>query len=203
MKLYDSDRAPNPRRVRIFLAEKGISLPTVQVQILNKEVQGPEHTARNPMQRLPVLELDDGTCIAETVAISRYFEEVQPEPPLMGIDARDKAIVEMWNRRVELNLLAAVTAAFRHTNPAMSELEVPQIAEWGEANRAKIEKMLTWLDGELATRRFIAGERFTIADITAVCSIDFARVIGRKLGDDTPNLKRWHDEVAARPSYKA
>ena len=203
VKLYDMKMAPNRRRARMFLAEKGIEIEKVDVNIMTQEAQTPEFTAKNPMQRIPMLELDDGTCISETMAISRYFEEVQPEPPLMGIDAKDKAIVEMWNRRVELGLLQAVTMAFRHTNSAMAHLEVPQMPEWGELNRPKIENALKMLDTRLGTSRFIAGERFSVADITAVCTIDFAKVIGRRLGEDTPNLQRWHAEVAARASYKA
>lgn len=203
MKLYDYKVAPNPRRTRIFIAEKGIDIPRVDTNLMEKECQTPEFTAMNPMQRLPVLELDDGTCIAESVAICRYLEEIQPEPPLFGTDAKQKGLVEMWNRRMELNLFFPVVMVFRHTNPNMAHLEGPQFPDWGEGNRPRVEKVLTWLDGELADRTFVVGEDFTIADITAVCALDFMKVIGRRLGDDTPNLQRWHAEVAARPSYKA
>jgi len=203
MKLYDNKHAPNPRRVRIFLAEKGIDIPTVQVNIMEKECQTPAFTARNVMQRLPVLEFEDGTCLSESVAICRYFEVLHPEPPLMGRGAREMAEVEMWNRRMELDLFWRVTFAFRHTNPAMAELQVPQVPAWGKANGDYLEHALTWLDGELAERAFIAGESFTIADITAICAVGFMRVIGRKIGDDTPNLQRWHEAMAARPSFTA
>lgn len=203
MKLYDNKHAPNPRRVRIFLAEKGIEIPTVQVDIMEKECQSADFTAKNAMQRLPVLEFEDGTCLSESVAICRYFEMLHPEPPLMGRGARGMAEIEMWNRRMELDFLWPVTHAIRHTKSAMAELQVPQVPEWGEANREVLERTLTWLDGELAGRTFIAGQDFTIADITAICAVGFMRIIGRKIGDETPNLKRWHEAMTARPSFEA
>ncbi|HXK53398.1 MAG TPA: glutathione S-transferase [Hyphomicrobiales bacterium] len=204
MKLFDNTRAPNPRRARIFLAEKGIEIPTVQLSVVDKECQTPEFVeTKNAMQRIPVLELDDGTCISESVAICRYFEALQPDPPLMGRSPLEQAQIEMWNRRMELDLFWRVTYAFRHTSPAMSHLQIPQVPEWAEANRGYLEEELAWLDGEMAKRPFIAGENFSIADITAVVAIDFARIIGRRLDEATPNLLRWHGEIAARPSYKA
>ena len=136
MKLYDSKMAPNPRRVRIFLAEKGIAVPTEQVDIGAKQHLTPDYAAVNPLQRMPCLVLDDGTAIAESIAICRYFEALQPEPPLFGVGAKDIAIVEMWNRRCEMYLFFSVAQVFRHTHPAMKELEVPQVAEWAEANRS-------------------------------------------------------------------
>ncbi len=203
MKLYDSNRAPNPRRVRIFLAEKGIEVPVVPVDIAAKEMKSPTFTALNAMQRLPVLVLDDGTAISESVAICRYFEELHPEPALMGTSPLDKAIVEMWHRRIEQGIFASVAAVFRHSHPAMSELEVPQVGEWAEANRPKVLDMMRFLDGELATRDFVAGPRFTIADITLLCAIDFCRVSKIEMPDDLANLKRWHASVSARESAKA
>jgi glutathione S-transferase len=203
MKLYDNKHAPNPRRVRIFLAEKGIEIPTVQIDIMEKQCQTPEFTAKNAMQRLPVLEFEDGTCLSESIAICRYFEMLHPEPPLMGRGARGMAEVEMWNRRMELVLFWPVTVAVRHTNAAMAALQIPQVPEWGKSNRNILEKTLAWLDGELAGRPFIAGQDFTIADITAICAAGFMRVIGRKIGDDTPNLLCWHEAMAARPSFTA
>lgn len=203
MKLYDSKTAPNPRRTRIFLAEKGIDIPLVPVDIMAKECQTPEFTAMNPMQRLPVLVLDDGTCLSESIAICRYFEELRPDPPLFGVDALDRAMVEMWHRRVELDIFLTVTFAFRHSSAAMAHLQIPQIPDWAAANRDLLEERLGWLDGELAHRPWIAGERFTMADITGVVAMDFMRVVGRRLGDDTPALTAWHARVAARPSYRA
>ena len=149
MKLYDSKLAPNPRRTRIFLAEKGISVPTEQVAIETKQHLTPEYAAVNPLQRMPALELDDGTVITESIAICRYFEAVQPEPPLFGRGAKEIALVEMWNRRCELNLFFGVAQVFRHTHPAMKELEVPQVPDWAEANRPRIADFLKILDDQL------------------------------------------------------
>lgn len=203
LKLYDAGRAPNPRRVRIFLAEKRISVPLVPVDIGAMEQRSPQYTLLNPYQRTPALELEDGVVIAETVAICRYFEELQPDPPLMGVDARDKAIVEMWNRRMELSLFAAVAAVFRHLHPAMAQMEVPQVAEWGEANRPKALAQLEFLDKELAGRPYVAGARFTIADITALCAVDFCKPAKLEIPATLGNLHRWHADVSARPSARA
>lgn len=203
MKLIDGGRAPNPRRVRIFLSEKGIEVPIEPLDIGALEQKTDAFRAINPMQRVPVLILDDGTAISESVAICRYFEELQPDPPLMGTGALGKALVEMWNRRMELNLLAAVAAAFRHLHPAMIEMEVPQVAAWGEANKAKVMEVLEWLDGELAGRPFIAGDSYTIADITAMVAVDFMKPAKLAVPDNHANLLRWHGEVSSRPSASA
>jgi glutathione S-transferase len=203
VKLYDGGRAPNPRRVRIFLAEKGIEVPLEPIDIGALDQKSAEFTAINPFQQTPVLQLEDGTLISESVAICRYFEEIQPEPPLMGVDALDKAIVEMWNRRVELNLFNSTAAVFRHLHPAMAKMEVPQVADWGEANRSKALEQIEFLDSELAGRRFIAGDRFTIADITALCAVDFCKPAKIKVPEHLANLHRWYAEVSARPSFKA
>ena len=203
MKLYNSSTAPNPRRVRIFLAEKGIKVPLEEVDILKAVNRGPEFRRKNPMAAVPVLELDDGTCIAESVAICRYFEELQPEPPLFGIaDARDRALVEMWNRRMEFALFIPIADAFRQRHEFFKG-RIRQVPEYAEAQRLNAEESLGWLDGELAARRFIAGERFTIADITAMVAIDFGRVSKIAIKPEYKNLARWHAEVAARPSAKA
>ncbi|TIV68243.1 MAG: glutathione S-transferase, partial [Mesorhizobium sp.] len=148
MKLFDGGRAPNPRRVRVFLAEKGLTVPLVPVDMAALEHRGEEVAQRNPLRRLPVLELDDGTVITESIAICRYFEELHPEPALFGTGALGKAKVEMWQRRLELNLMVSVAAAFRHIHPAMKEWEVPQIPEWGEANKPKVIEFLHLLDQE-------------------------------------------------------
>jgi glutathione S-transferase len=202
MKIYDSKMAPNPRRVRIFLAEKGIEVPYQEVNIATAENRKPPFLAKNPLGGLPVLELDDGTCIAESVAICRYFEETQPEPPLMGTDARDRAIVEMWQRRMEIELFLATTQAFRNTHDFFKG-RIEQVPEYGELCKRSAAKRLQWLDGELADRAFVAGDRFTIADITALCAIDFGRVSGIRIEADQKNLARWHEAVSARPSAKA
>ncbi len=202
MKLYNSSTAPNPRRVRIFLAEKGIVVPFEEVDIVKAVNRGPEFRKKNPMGTLPVLELDDGTCIAESVAICRYFEEIQPEPPLMGTDAKDRALVEMWNRRMEFELFEAATGAFRYRHEFFKG-RIEQSPEYAEICRRHVIASLAWLDSELASRPFIAGDRFTIADITALCGIDFSRTSGIRIDPGQKNLSRWHAAVSARPSAKA
>ena len=202
MLLYDSKVAPNPRRVRIFLAEKGIEVPTRQVDIGTAESRKPHFLAKNPLGALPVLELDDGTCIAESVAICRYFEEVQPSPPLMGTDARDRAIVEMWSRRTELELWRYVTGCFQHTHAYFAG-RIEQVPAWGELCRKTARERLAWLDRELAERPFVAGPRYTIADITLLCAIDFGRVVEIRIAPEQRHLARWHEAVSSRPSAKA
>jgi glutathione S-transferase len=203
MKLYEDQRAPNPRRVRIFLAEKGIEVARQQVDIMAEEHKDPAIAKLNALTRLPILELDDGRAICESLAICRYFEAVQPEPRLFGADAFDQAMVEMWQRRVEMLLFMPVTYAFRHSHPRMARLEVPQVKEWAEANLARIPKMLDYFDGELGGRQHMAGDRFSVADITALCAVDFMKVVRLSLGEGHANLRRWHAEVSARPSASA
>jgi glutathione S-transferase len=203
MKLYDSKVAPNPRRVRVFLAEKGISVPTEQVDLGARQHKTKDYLAVNPLQRVPALVLDDGTVITESVAICRYFEALQPEPALFGRGMPDVALVEMWNRRVEFHLLALVSAVFRNTHPAMKELEVPQVPDWAEANRPRVMEFLAFLDGELGSRRFVAGDTYTIADITALVAVDFMRPARLSLAEELGHVRRWHAEVSARPSAAA
>jgi len=203
MKLYDSKQAPNPRRARIFLAEKGIVLPTEQVDIMAMQHKTPEYTAINPLQRMPALVLDDGTVITESIAICRYFEVLQPEPPLFGVGAKEIALVEMWNRRCEINFFANVAAVFRHLHPAMKELEVPQVPAWAEANKPRVAWFLQLLDGELATREFIASDRYSVADITALVTVDFLKPAKIPMPEGLANVQRWHAAVSARPSAKA
>ena len=203
MKLYDGGRAPNPRRVRIFLAEKGIDVPLVPVDMGAMGHRSQEITERNPLQRLPVLELDDGTILTESVAICRYFEELHPEPALFGEGALGRARVEMWQRRMEMHFLLTVANAFRHTHPAMKEWEVPQIAEWGEANRPKAIEFLNLLDRDMADREFIAGDSYSIADITGMIGIDFMKPARIELPQELSNVRRWYEAVSSRPSARA
>jgi glutathione S-transferase len=203
MKLFDGGRAPNPRRTRIFLAEKGISVPLVPVDMGALEHKKEAVRSRNPLMRLPVLELDDGTIITESVAICRYFEELQPEPALFGRGALGKALTEMWQRRVEFNLFGAVQSAFRHIHPAMKDWEVPQVPEWGEANKPKAVAFMGLLDGELASRAFIAGDEFSIADITGLIAIDFMKPARIAMPEGLGNLRRWYQAVSSRPSAAA
>ncbi|MEQ1953429.1 glutathione S-transferase [Mesorhizobium sp. CN2-181] len=203
MKLYDGGRAPNPRRVRVFLAEKGIAVPLVPVDMGAMGHKGAEVTAKNPLQRLPVLELDDGTVLTESVAICRYFEELHPEPALFGRGALGKAVVEMWQRRIELNLFHAVAQAFRHTHPAMKEWEIPQVPEWGEANRPRAVEFMRILDDHLATHEFAAGDTFSIADITGLIALDFMKPARITIPEDCGAVLRWHQALRARPSASA
>ena len=204
MKLYDMQMAPNPRRVRVFLAEKGIdNVELVPVDISKREHKSDGYMAGvNRMGQVPTLELDDGSHISESMAICRYFEEIQPDPPLFGRDAKEKAEVEMWSRRAELNIMTCVAAGFRHTSDFFKGLE-DQVPAWGELNKGKAPERFTWLDGVLADREFVAGANYSVADITSLIAVDFARVVGLKVTDEWPNLARWHGAMSARPSAKA
>jgi len=203
MKILQTQTAPNPRRVRIFLAEKGIEVPYEELDLMKGALKTPDFAKLNPLQRVPVLILDDGTPIAETMAICRYFEETQPQPALFGTGARERATVEMWNRRMEIHLLQCVAHAFRHLHPAMAQLEVPQISAWGEANKPRVLEILQTMDRELAARPYIAGDAYSVADITALVGVDFMRAARIQRPPELKNLERWHGEVSARPSAKA
>ena len=203
MKLYDGGRAPNPRRVRVFLAEKGIGVPIEQVDLGAMAHKSPAFAAVNPLQRIPALELDDGTIITESIAICRYFELLHPQPPLFGEAPKEVATIEMWQRRIELHLLFPVAHVFRNSHPAMKEMEVPQVPDWAEANKPRVLDFLTLLDGELKSRAYIAGDRYSVADITGLVAIDFMKPANLAVPDTLSNVRRWHAEVLARPSAKA
>lgn len=206
MKIIETKKAPNPRRLRMFLAEKGIEIDFKEVDLMEGDLKLESFTKLNPMQRVPVLVFDDGTCLSETVAICRYFEEITPQPALFGSGALERARVEMWNRRVELGLFFHIAQAFRHLHPAMAHLEVPQVGAWGEANIPKALDALAMLDRVLAGRRFIVGDNYSIADITALVAVDFMKPanIERPKGEhQLVNLERWYEDVAARPSAAA
>ena len=176
MKIYNSSTAPNPRRVRIFLAEKEIAVPYEEVDIGKAVNRGPEFRKKNPLAAVPVLELDDGTCISESVAICRYFEELRPNPALFGVGAKDRAIVDMWNRRMEFVLLQPIADAFRQRHEFFKG-RIRQVPEYAEAQRLNAEDGLKWLNEELATRPFIAGDTFSIADITAMVADRFRQSV--------------------------
>jgi glutathione S-transferase len=211
MKLYDFALAPNPRRVRMFLAEKSVEIPLVEINTRERAQFAESFDAINPLHAVPVLELDDGTCIAESVAICRYIEEMHPEPPLMGTDARDKAIVEMWNRRVELVGYAAASEAVRNALPMFEDRGlsgvpggVPQIPALVERGKQTLGRFFGLLDRQLGDNAFVSGERFTIADITAFVTIEFAKRVDVEIpGSGADNVLRWHGEVASRPSASA
>ena len=203
MKIIEMKPAPNPRRVRIFLAEKGIEVTFEQVDIGKGQHKAPGFAKINPMQRVPVLVLDDGTAIAESVAICRYFECMHPEPALFGRTPVEQARTEMWNRRLEHGFLFHVQQVFRHLHPAMAEMEVPQVPAWAEANRPRVYETLCFLDRELAGRPFIAGEDFSIADITALVAVDFMKPAKLARPPELTHLARWHDAVSSRPTAEA
>lgn len=203
MKLYDGGRAPNPRRVRVFLAEKGISVPIEPVDIGASEHKSEAYTAINPLQRLPALVLDDGTVLTESIAICRYFEALQPAPVLFGTGATEIALVEMWQRRIELHLLACIQAVFRHQHPAMQAFEKPQVPDWGEVNKPRVADFLSFFDRELGSRRFAASDTYSVADITGMIAIDFLKPAKLTVPPELKNIARWHAEVSARPSAKA
>lgn len=203
MLLYHDPRAPNPRRVRVFLAEKGVAYDTIEVLIANAAHQTPEFRKKNPLALLPVLELADGRVLRESMAICRYIEETYPEPNLMGADAWERAQIEMWNRHAELELLWPIGQVFRNTHKFW-EGRIKQAPDFAEVMREHVAERLDWLEGELASRSYMAGDRFTVADITAMCAIDFGKVSGIRLDPAKhPNLVAWHKRVSDRPSAKA
>jgi glutathione S-transferase len=202
MKLYDNVRAPNPRRVRIYLAEKGLEVPTVQVDLLKREQKSDAFRRKNSLGSIPVLELDDGTCIAESVAICRYLEELHPAPPLFGRSAVERALVEMWNRRIELGLLVPVGQVWIHGSPLTASL-VSQVPAAAEFNRGVVARFLAWLDRELDGHAFLAGDAYSVADVTALCTLDFATgLVGLTVDPGLANVARWHAAVSGRPSAK-
>jgi glutathione S-transferase len=203
MKLYDGGRAPNPRRVRIFLAEKGIEIERQQVDLGTLEHKGAAYTAINPLQQVPALELDDGTILTESIAICRYFEALQPEPALFGRNGREAAIIEMWNRRIEQRLLFGVAQVFRHLHPAMKPMENPQITAWGEANKPRVMQFLNLLDSELASRAYVSSDALSVADITGLVAIDLMKPAKLAVPDEMKHVKRWYTDITARPSAAA
>jgi glutathione S-transferase len=194
--------APNPRRVRIFAAEKGIALPMRDLSIPAREHKSEEFLAINPRGQIPALQLDDGTVIAESVAICRYLEALHPEPPLFGTGALEQAQVEMWSRRAEQVLGGPVSAVWVHTHPFTARLP-GRNAEWGEANRPRVDDAMRFFDVSLEGREFLAADHFTIADILLLTAIDFAGFIGIPIPEDLPSLRAWHARVSARPSAAA
>ena len=202
MKLYDYQPFPHPRRVRMFLAEKGIDIPVEQIDVMAGEHKSDSYLAKNPEGLVPLLELDNGDYISETVAISRYFETIQPQPALMGEDAEDKAIVEMWHRIVESGLFNAIIHYFHHATDGLGDRRYRN-KQWGEHNKAVALDTMEKLDKHLANSRFIAGEIFTIADITAICGIDLGKLLEITIPAELNNLRRWYDELNQRDSAKA
>ena len=203
LKLYNSNFAPNPRRVRIFLAEKQVSIPRIEVDLAKLEHKTTGFSAVNPFQVIPALELDDGVVIGESIAICRYIEELHPEPNLFGSSPLERATVEMWQRRVEWHLLLPIAQVFRHTHPHMAKLEEPQIADWAAANRPRALRNMLIFDQVLSDRPFIAGDRFTVADITGLVALDFAKPARIAVPPELTNITRWHEALRTRPSATA
>jgi len=203
MRLHHSPHAPNARRVRMFLAEKGLEVPLVAVDLAKLEHKGEGYCAVNPFQTVPALELDDGAVISESIAICRYFEELHPAPALFGTGARERAEVEMWQRLAEFQLLFTIAQTFRHTHPAMREMENPQVPQWAEVNRGRALTAFARFDAALASRRYLAGDSFSVADITGLIALDFAKPARIAIPDDLVHLRRWREEIASRPSAAA
>jgi glutathione S-transferase len=205
MKLYTYPGAPNPRRVHVYLAEKGLSVPFERVDIMTRANRTPEFLANvNAMGGLPVLALDDGTHIAESVAICRYFEALHPEPSLFGRTAADIGRIDMWNRRIEMNFMMPVGLAWVHGSPLTKAVVKQQLPEMAEQARALVRTAFAFLDGELAKRRFVAGDAYSMADILALTTLDFAGQLNHLHPEpDQKHLLHWHAEVSARPSAKA
>ncbi|MEM8755819.1 MAG: glutathione S-transferase [Pseudomonadota bacterium] len=203
VRIYENRRAPNPRRVGIFLAEKGVEVERVEVDIMAGEHFRDEHRGKAGVHHVPVAELSDGTFLTETVAICRYVEALHPEPNLMGADAKEAAVIEMWQRRMEFSILMNIAFVARHTIPAMQALEHEQVPAWGEACVPRMEAALKGLDERLREAAFVAGERFTIADITAWVALDFMRVLRRGPPEGCDALAKWHGRMRERPSAVA
>ncbi len=199
-RLHVTSTAPNPRRVLAFLAEKGVSVEIVEIDMGRREHYDPDYIARVGAPVIPALELADGTVLTESVAICRYVEALHPEPNLMGVDPLEAAVIEMWQRRVEFQLLLPIGFVFRHGHPSMASLET-QVPAWSEANRPRVLRGLEMLDRRLATSPFVAGERFTIADITAWLAMDFMRVTKIRPPEELESLRRWQAKLADRPGF--
>lgn len=203
MKLYLAPRAPNPRRVTMFIAEKGIQgIEQVAVDLNNNEHRGAAFRARNPISRLPVLELDDGRCLAESRAICSYLEGLHPQPNLLGISFEERAFIEMADRQAELHFFFIAANCIRHTHPGLAALEQPQFADFGRAQGDKLLEAARVLDEQLARRDWLAAGRFTIADITAFCALEFARGLMKfRPGEHgLQHLQAYRDRIAQRPS---
>jgi len=200
MKLYTTTLAPNPRRVRIFMEEKGIEIPVQEISIMEGEHKQEEYKKISPSSKVPALELDDGTIITESMAICRYLELLHPEPALFGSSKVEQAKIEMESRRIELELMLPIASAFRHTHPAAAALENPQIEEYGIAQRENAINRLNLLDEELGEQKFIAGDDYSVADITALCAIDFGGLAQIEVPSSLVNLSRWLENMRSRPS---
>ena len=203
MLLYHDLTAPNPRRVRIFLAEKAVAYDTIEIPIATAANQSSDFRRKNPLALLPVLEFPDGRLLRESIAICRYLEELNPEPNLFGADAWERAQIEQWNRHAELELLLPIAQVFRNTH-AFWVGRIKQAPDFGEIMREQTARRFDWFEEELERRDYIAGNRFSVADITALCAIDFGKVSKIRIDPAThPKLAAWHKRISDRPTSKA
>lgn len=203
MKLH-TGIGPNPRVVRMFMAEKGIEIPLQTVDLMAGENRRPPYTQKNPMGQLPCLELDDGSFLSEITAICEYLEEKQPQPPLIGTTPEERARTRMWTRRIDLNIVEPMTNGFRYgEGRALFEKRIRVIPQAADDLKAIAREKLAWLDGEMAERSFLAGERFSLADILLFAFLDFGASVGQALDPKLGNLRGWFERVAARPSAAA
>jgi glutathione S-transferase len=204
MLFYDAiNPAPNPRRVRIYLAEKGLSVPSEQISIPRGEHKGEAYRAINPLGQVPCLKLDDGAIITESISICRYFEALNPEPPLFGAGAQGQAEVDMWIRRAELRLMTPIAMVWVHTHPFTARVVPKQYTEFGESNRPRIDAVMREFDAALSDREFLDGRAYSMADIVLLTTIDFGKFIGVEMPEDAAALRAWHERVSARPSTAA
>lgn len=201
MLLHYTSQAPNPDRVRYFLQEKGRwdDVPKVEVSIMNGEHRAEAYRRVSPLAQVPALELDGGGALTESRAICTYFEGVFPEPNLMGTTPEERGTIEMWDRRVELTYLMPIAQWFRHSHPAMAALETPQLPDWADVNTGRAKKMIAFLDKRLQVSEFLAGDRFTIADITLYVALGFGRLVRFKPWEDHAALGAWRQRMSDRP----
>ena len=209
MKFYDCATAPSPRRVRIFLAEKGLTVPTVQVDLRNGEQFTPSFRTLNPDCTVPVLELDSGRAITDVIAICRYFEELHPDPALMGLTAEERAVIESWLRRIEWNGIYAAAEVLRNATPGLKGRALPgpvpleQVPALAERGRVRLQHFFAWLDARLADNEFVCGPHFTIADISGLVAVDVSARANLRPSEHLGHLQRWYKDVSTRPSAKA
>ena len=202
MRLYDMRTAMNPRRVRIFLAEKGLQIPRVEIDASKRENQTADFLAINPLGKLPVLELDDGSYLTESIAICRYLESLHPEHPLFGRDAREQATVDMWLGRVESEIVLPLTSAFKHTGEYWAG-KYPQVPAFGQWWRERALESYEWLDQALANREYLATDHYTMADIALQCALIMGKPTGTPIPDHCDEVRRWYTAVTARPTARA
>lgn len=203
MKFFNSKFAPNARRVRIFMAEKTFVVPWVDVDLGNMEHKTEAFSAINPFLRVPCLALDDGDILCESIAICRYIEALRPEPALFGRNPKQMAFIEMWQRQIEFYLFQPVALAFRHSHPAMKLLENPQIAELAAVSKPRALEAMAVIDRVLKDKRYIAGDEYSVADITGLVAMDFTKQARIETPVEFANIIRWHKELLARPSATA